>query len=72
MIYFIPQNGLTSRRPIRSNFYVYRLPERCLAKCELACNSAKLGSGGYQHDREFLEWLEENDTKWDQREGLDG
>lgn len=71
MIYFIPQNGLVSRCPIRSNFYVYRLREKCLAKVELATNKAKLGSGGYVHEPEFLSWLAENDTEWDQKEGLE-
>lgn len=71
MIYFIPQNGLVSRQPIRSNFYVYRLREKHLAKVELATNIAKLGSGGYVHEPEFLGWLEANDTKWNQKEGLE-
>jgi hypothetical protein len=71
VIYFIAQNGLVSRRPIRSNFYVYRLPEACLAKIELAVNEARIGDGGLVYDKEFLVWLEGQDTAWDQKDGLD-
>jgi len=70
MFYFIAQNGLISRQPIRSNFYVYRLPERCLARCEIEVGNAPIGNGGLVHRRDFIVWLEHNDTKWDQKEGL--
>jgi len=71
MFYFIAQNGLVSRRPIRSNFYVYRLPEKYLAKVELAVHRAKVGTAGLEHDTEFLVWLDNEDTDWDQEEGLE-
>jgi hypothetical protein len=71
VIYFIAQNGLLSRKPIRSNFYVYRLAEKHLAKVELAVKDAKIGDGGLVYEKEFLVWLEGQDTAWNQTEGLD-
>jgi hypothetical protein len=68
--YFDPQRGIIQNQPIRSNFYIYRLPGRCLAKVQLVIQGATLGSGGFSYDKEFLEWLEKNDTKWDQHTGL--
>ena len=35
-IWFEPRTGIVKAEPIRSNFYVYRLPKACLARVELA------------------------------------
>ena len=69
-IYFELQTGIVKSIPIRSNFYVYRLPKACLAKVELAVASAGLSDAGLTYDPEFIEWLTERDTNWDQKSGL--
>jgi hypothetical protein len=70
-IYFEPRTGICKSAPIRSNFYVYRLPSRCLAKVELAVvNDSALRDIGLVYPEEFMRWLEANDTKWDQRSGM--
>jgi hypothetical protein len=69
-IYFELNTGIVKNKPIRSNFYVYRLPKACLAKVELAVSSAGLSSAGLSYDPEFIKWLDKNDTKWDQKTGL--
>jgi hypothetical protein len=68
--YFELNTGIVKNTPIRSNFYVYRLPKACLAKVELAVASAGLSSAGFSYDPEFIEWLAKHDTKWDQKSGL--
>lgn len=70
MIYFEPQTGIVKRVPIRSNFYVFRVEDSCLAKIELAVSKAGLDGSGLKYDDEFMEWLVAHDTKWDQRKGL--
>lgn len=34
-------------------------------------NGAKIGNGGLYYDDEFLAWLKDKDTNWDQQEGLE-
>jgi hypothetical protein len=69
-IFFEPQTGIVKSEPIRSNFYVFRLESKHLAKVELAVSKAMLQDEGFVYSMEFIEWLHENDTKWDQRTGL--
>ena len=69
-IYFELNTGIVKSTPIRSNFYVYRLKPECLAKVELAVAGAGLSSAGLSYGPEFIEWLDKNDTKWDQKKGL--
>lgn len=69
-IYFEMNTGIVKTEPIRSNFYVYRLPSACLGKVELAVADATLGSSGLNFPEDFMAWLEVNDTKWDQKSGL--
>lgn len=62
--YFIPQTGVgTNEPPSFSNFYVYRLPVSCLARCEIEVQKANMGSAGLEYSKEFLEWLDKHDTK---------
>jgi hypothetical protein len=70
MFYFEPATGIVKRTPIRSNFYVYRLEDKFLAKVEFAVQNARLDSPGFIYDNEFCAWLQANDTKWDQKKGL--
>lgn len=70
MFYFEPQTGIVKNTPVRSNFYVYRLPDTALAKVQLAVNQARLDSCGFTYTPEFLAWLDSNDTHWNQRSGL--
>lgn len=69
-IYFELNTGIVKTIPIRSNFYVYRLPKACLAKVEIAVAKCGLSSAGLTFDPEFIEWLTKNDTKWNQKKGL--
>lgn len=70
-IYFEPRTGIVKDRPIRSNFYVYRLRSSLLAKVELAVSGhSSLKDEGFVYPQEFIEWLDRNDTHWDQRKGL--
>lgn len=70
-IYFEPRTGIVKDKPIRSNFYVYRLPKSCLAKVELAVeNDSMLRDEGFVYSEDFIRWLTKNDTKWDQKTGL--
>jgi hypothetical protein len=70
-IFFVPQTGVISRDPQRSNFYVYRLADKCLAKLQIEVNRATVGSAGLEYDKEFLIWLEGQDTAWNQTSGID-
>jgi len=68
--YFEPQTGIVKRTPIRSNFYVFRLPLSWLAKVEFAVKDAVLGTSGFVYTTDFLAWLDKRDTRWDQKKGL--
>ena len=70
MFYFEPRTGIVKKTPIRSNFYVYRLENKCLGKVELAVKEAMLHSIGFTYPAEFIEWLDKNDTHWDNKKGL--
>jgi hypothetical protein len=69
--FFEPRTGIVKREPIRSNFYVYRLEQKYLAKVELAVeNDSSLHDIGLVYPQEFMQWLDSVDTKWDQKLGL--
>ena len=66
-IYFEPKTGIVKSKPIRSNFYIYRLPKALLAKVELAIAKAGLDNAGLVYPLDFVSWLDKNDTKWNQK-----
>ena len=69
-IYFEPRTGNVRFDPLRTNFYVFRLKSEHLTKVELVVSKAFFGPHGYEYDVEFLKWLYDNDTGWDQLTGL--
>lgn len=69
-IYFEPQSGLVKKEPIRSNFYVVRLPASYLGKVELGIARARLEAEGFVYEPSFIHWIEVVDTRWDQKTGL--
>lgn len=68
--YFEPQTGVTKYKPIRSNFYVFRLHTGNMSHIKAALSNAMLRDEGLVYPKEFLVWLHKNDTKWDQWTGL--